>query len=165
MLDRTLIELLHGTGAHVGPIECVEDLTAESAARLHPGFDHSIWQQVFHMNYWMDYEIQRIRGQRPSYPDHAVESWPSAPADEAKWKQAVDRLRDLIGQFARLAEADLATLQREVEPAEPSEKERSSSVHAVLWQMVAHNSYHTGQIVQLRRALGLWPPRGGGDTW
>lgn len=165
MPDRTLVELLHGKGAHVGPLEGVEDLTAESAAGQHPGFEHSIWQQVFHMNYWMDYEIQRIRGQRPRYPDHAAESWPSARADDAEWRPAVDRLRDLIGQFAQLAEADPATLQREVEPAEPSEKERSSSVHAVLWQMVAHNSYHAGQIVQLRRALGLWPPRGGGDTW
>jgi len=165
MPARTLIELLHGKGAHVGPLECVKDLTAESASRRPAGFEHSIWAQIFHMNYWMDYEIRRIHGRRPRYPEHAAESWPSAPADDAEWKRAVDRLRDLLSQFARLAEADPATLQREVEPADSSEKERSSSVHAVLWQMVAHNSYHTGQIVQLRRALGLWPPGSGGDTW
>src|SRR5271169_5808149 len=109
MSDRTLIELLHGKGAHVGPQECVEDLTPESAGQQHPGFEHSVWQQVWHMNYWMDYEIRRVRGQRPPYPEHAAESWPSVSVDEAKWKQAVDRLRDLIGQLVRLAEADPAT--------------------------------------------------------
>jgi len=165
MSDRTLIELLRGKGAHVGILECVEDLTAESAVRQHSGVAHSIWQLVFHMNYWMEYEIKRIRGQWPRYPEHAAESWPSIPADEEDWRQAVDRLRDFLREFTLLAEAEPATLQREVEPANASEKQQSSSVHAVLWQMVAHNSYHTGQIVQLRHALGLWPPRCGGDTW
>ena len=165
MPDCTLIELLHGKGAHVGPIECVEDLSAEAAARQHGGFEHSIWQQVFHMNYWMNYEIKRIQGQRLRYPQHAAESWPSNPVDEAEWEQAVDRLRDFVGQLTLLAEEEPVILQREVEPSHPSETQHSGSVHAVLWQMVAHNSYHIGQIVQLRRALGLWPPRSGGDTW
>jgi hypothetical protein len=35
----------------------------------------------------------------------------------------------------------------------------------VLYQLAAHNSYHVGQIVVLRQALGAWPPPGGGDTW
>ena len=40
-----------------------------------------------------------------------------------------------------------------------------TSTHAVLWQTLVHNSYHIGQVVILRRALGIWPPRGGGDSW
>ena len=28
-----------------------------------------------------------------------------------------------------------------------------------------HDSYHLGQIVQLREQLGSWPPPKGGDTW
>jgi hypothetical protein len=31
--------------------------------------------------------------------------------------------------------------------------------------MVAHNSYHAGQIATIRRALNAWPPKAGGDTW
>jgi uncharacterized damage-inducible protein DinB len=31
--------------------------------------------------------------------------------------------------------------------------------------VAAHNSYHIGQIVLLRRMLGAWPPPTGGDTW
>jgi hypothetical protein len=29
----------------------------------------------------------------------------------------------------------------------------------------AHNSYHLGQVVQLRQMLGAWPPASGGLTW
>ncbi|MFZ0947828.1 MAG: hypothetical protein WAN19_06795, partial [Candidatus Sulfotelmatobacter sp.] len=63
-----LTELLRGKGAHADPLACVEDLSVELGARQITGFPHSIGQLVFHMNYWMDYELRRIRGQRPAYP-------------------------------------------------------------------------------------------------
>src|ERR1017187_7550891 len=91
MSSRALTELLHGKGAHADPLACVEDLSAELAARKVEGFPPSIGQLVFHMNYWMDYELRRIRRQKPAYPEHASESFPPAPspADAQEW----DRLR------------------------------------------------------------------------
>ncbi len=62
MSERPLIELLRGKGAHADPLACVEDLSAELAARQVAGFPHSVGQLVFHMNYWMSYELRRIRG-------------------------------------------------------------------------------------------------------
>jgi hypothetical protein len=41
----------------------------------------------------------------------------------------------------------------------------AGTLEAVIWQMIAHNSYHTEQIAMMRQMLGGWPPRGGGDTW
>src|SRR5579862_7840173 len=79
-MSQVLVELLHGKGAHVDPIACVEDLSAELAAKHVPGFPHSISQLVFHMNYWMSYELRRIRGERPQYPQHAAESFPTEDA-------------------------------------------------------------------------------------
>ncbi len=64
-MSRALTELLHGKGAHADPMACIEDLSAELAARHVEGFPHSIGQLVFHMNYWMDYELRRIRGEKP----------------------------------------------------------------------------------------------------
>src|SRR5208282_4980813 len=153
MSQRALTELLRGKGAHADPMACVEDISAELAARQVAGFPHSIGQLVFHMNYWMDYELRRIRGQKPRYPEHNSESFPagSAPADEQEWNQLKARMAELLSEFAELAKRSPHELQREVE--------------GVLWQMVAHNSYHIGQIALMRRALGAWPPRGGGDTW
>ena len=56
-------------------------------------------------------------------------------------------------------------LQREIESAHDGDKKIAGTLEAILWQMVAHNSYHVGQIAMVRRALGAWPPRGGGDSW
>lgn len=167
MTGRALTELLRGKGAHVDPIGCVEDISAELAAQPVAGFPHSIGQLVFHMNYWMSYEWQRIRGERPEYPEHNSESFPSAaaPADAEEW----DRLRRdfawFLAGYAKLAGSSTEELQREIESAHEGDKKVAGTLESVLWQMVAHNSYHVGQIAMMRQALGAWPPRGGGDTW
>lgn len=167
MSQRALTELLRGKGAHVDPIACVEDISAEVAARQVAGFPHSIGQLVFHMNYWMDYELRRIRGERPAYPEHNSESFPAvSPAlDGHEWERLRDRLNDLLGEFASLAKSSAPELQREIESVHEGDRTVAGTLQAVLWQMVAHNSYHLGQIAIIRRALGAWPPRGGGDSW
>ncbi len=167
MFETTLTELLHGQGSHADPIACVEDLHADLAARTIDGFPHSIWQLVSHMNYWMDYELHRIAGGAPPYPEHAENSWlPSAvPPNEAAWTQAVSKFRNLIARLAELAKSSTQSLSREVPPASLQQAQHSSTVGAILWQIVAHNSYHAGQIALLRRCANAWPPKAGGDSW
>jgi uncharacterized damage-inducible protein DinB len=167
MSESTLVELLHGKGSHANPIACVEDLPLAFAARTIDGFPHSIWQLLSHMNYWMDYEIRRIAGHPLQYPEHAAGSWlpEAAPPSEAAWTAAVARFRELIDTLIGEARSDSEALAREVPPAHAQQGGVSSSVHAILWQIVAHNSYHVGQIAMIRRCLDAWPPRSGGDTW
>jgi uncharacterized damage-inducible protein DinB len=163
---QALTELLRGKGAHVDPIACVEDITAELASRHIDGSPHSIGQLVFHMNYWMN-ELKRIRGEKPKYPEHAAESFsPSpSPTSAADWDRLKRDLSWFLSEFAKLAYSPRAELDRQVESAREEDKERAGTLEAVLWQMVAHNSYHTGQIAVMRRALNAWPPKAGGDTW
>ena len=141
MSQRAQIELLHGRASHADPTACVEDVSAELAWRRVEGFPHSIAALVFHMNYWMNYELRRIRGERPKFPEHAAESWPTA--DVVVTAEEWDQLRRDFAWFL----------------AEYEKTAQSSS------QVVVHNSYHVGQIAMIRRMLGAWPPRGGGDTW
>jgi uncharacterized damage-inducible protein DinB len=165
MGDTTLRELVYGKGAHVDPIACVEDISATLATRTVNGYPHSIWQIVEHMSYWMEYEVRRIAGERPSYPTHAIESWPAHPdfASDDQWQATRQRFGDLLARLASLAEADTAELEKAVSPDKPSSP--PSTVGAVLKQITAHNSYHVGQIALLRRQFDAWPPRRGGDSW
>jgi uncharacterized damage-inducible protein DinB len=167
MPERTLIELLYGRGAHVNPLACVEDLTAEWAGRRAENLPHSVWQIVWHVNFWNGYEVQRIRGEKPHYPEHAAESWPkdSALISAAEWKKDCARFADLIGILAAMAESDSLELDREVPLLQANQETRTSTVRDILWQILAHNSYHVGQIALVRRALGVWPPHSGGDSW
>jgi uncharacterized damage-inducible protein DinB len=165
MGDNTLRELVYGKGAHVDPIACVEDIASSVATRTVIGYPHSIWQIVEHMNYWMEYELRRIAGKCPSYPDHAIESWPPHPdpAIEDQWQATRQRFVDRLARLASLADSDDAALEKAVPPDKPSAQ--PSTVGTVLKQITAHNSYHVGQIAMLRRQFDAWPPQRGGDSW
>jgi uncharacterized damage-inducible protein DinB len=165
MGDRTIRELVYGKGAHVDPMACVEDISAALASRTLAGYPHSIWQIVEHMSYWMEYEVRRVSGEGPRYPDHAIESWPAhpVPAGEPQWQAARQRFGDLLARLALLAESDAAVFEKSVPPDKPSGP--TSTVGAVVKQITVHNSYHVGQIAMLRRQFDVWPPRRGGDSW
>ena len=167
MSDRVFDELLRGKGAHADPVVCIEDLSAELAGRIIDGFPHSVWQLVSHINYWMDYEIKRITGAAPSYPEHAALSWPAeaAPSSEKHWSDAKVTFSALLHKLSNLAQSPPDDLAREVKPTHTGHTKMASSLHSVLWQTLVHNSYHIGQIAVIRRCLGAWPPRAGGDTW
>jgi uncharacterized damage-inducible protein DinB len=165
MPQRALMELLRGKGAHADPVVCVEDISADVAARQVAGFPHSIGQLVFHMNYWMEYELRHIRGERPQYPEHNAESFPAPGLDAEQWDRLRKRFTDLLAEYAGLANSSPQELQREIKSGYEADKNVSGTLEAVLWQMVAHNSYHAGQIAMIRRMLGMWPPRAGGDSW
>lgn len=167
MSSRALAELFRGQGAHADPLACVEDLSSDLATQQIAGFPHSIVKLVLHMNYWMDYELRRIRGERPAYPVHASESFPPAEAnfDAREWDRMRDRFATLLADFAALAKSSPEEMRREIESVHAGDNKVAGTLEAVLWQMVAHNSYHTGQIAMIRQALRAWPPSGGGDTW
>jgi uncharacterized damage-inducible protein DinB len=164
---RALTELLRGRGAHADPIACVEDISAELAARHVNGFPHSIAELLFHMNFWMDYDLRRLRGERPKYPEHNAESFPAqrSSLDPMEWDRLRLEFESLLGEHERLAELPAAELERSVEATNERHTELSSTREAMLWQTVGHNSYHVGQIAMIRQALGVWPPKAGGDTW
>lgn len=167
MSDKILRELVYGKGAHVDPVACVEDISADLAARTDGGYPHSIWQIVLHMSYWMDYELRKIAGETPRYPDKAGESWPPHPesALDSQWPGARQHFVEQLARLAALAESDSAILDKIVEDVGPANSSRQSTVRATLYQITAHNSYHAGQIALLRRQAGAWPPERGGDTW
>ena len=159
---RALSELLRGKGAHVDPIACVEDISEDLALRRIDGFPHSIADLVFHMNYWMNYELKRIRGEKPEYPEHNAESFPSA---SQSWDQLKRDFSWFLAELVKLGGLPRAELDRQIESVHAGDKKVAGTMESVLWQMVAHNSYHVGQIAMIRRALGAWPPKAGGDTW
>jgi uncharacterized damage-inducible protein DinB len=149
----TLSHLLRGRGAHEDSLRIVEGIGWQDAGRLPPGFVHSIYQIVFHLNYWIDVELKCIESAEKSHPDDWSVSWPATePKDQAAWQHELALFRTNLGQLATLAEAQASTLAR------IAHRGAQDTVEMVLWDLVVHNSYHLGQVVQLRQSLGLWPP-------
>jgi uncharacterized damage-inducible protein DinB len=167
MSQRALLELLRGRGAHTDAVECFRGLDVDLSGRRVDGFPHSVWQQLGHMNYWMRYEVGRIDGSDPEYPEQASMSWSPEPAprDGAAWDAEVKGFETLLGELARIARSGEAELRRSIASPHSSHEGVDTTILGILWQTAVHNSYHLGQVAMLRRMLGAWPPPGGGDTW
>ncbi len=165
MSENPLIELLYGKGAHVSPLACVHDLSIELAGSTVSGFPHTVWQILKHLNYWMDYELARIDGHEVALAFSGAASWPaeSKPVSKTEWHNEVLLFSERLQALVRLAQSSAAVPNRPPETSMSAGDQEANSVEAVLGQTVAHNSYHVGQIVLLRRSLNAWPPKAQGD--
>lgn len=151
-----LQKLLISDGAFVTPAQVLESLSATQAKVRPSGAPHSLYEELWHTDFWQRLMLSVIRGAPVSYPEHAEQSWPDdneTLTDEA-WHNLIERF--LTG----LEEATALSGSQRLE-----ETAGDKTVREQLESIVAHNAYHFGRMVFLRQLLGLWPPPSGGDTW
>ncbi len=156
ILEKAVAHALSGKGSHVDASKVLAGLDWRLAGARPASVPHSIFQLLNHLIFWQDWVVNWLDGGAPAVPKHAPGGWPGnpAPATARQWQQAVRRFRQGLGDMTRQSrEADLLT------------KRGQTSRLEMLRSLAQHNSYHLGQIVQLRQMLGAWPPPGGGLTW
>lgn len=145
LLDRSF----HGGPWH-GPAvaEVLDGVDAERAAARPIAEAHTIWEIVHHLTAWNEVPRQRIDGERVGEIAEEADWAPAKSTDEEAWRQAVAGLEESHRRLhARLAELDDEDLERPVAGSEPT-------VRGLIVGVLQHNSYHAGQIVLLRKALG-----------
>jgi hypothetical protein len=150
-LREQILKLLAGGEAHADFDSAIGDWPVQLAGAKVANFPHTAWMLLEHMRIaqWDILEFSRN-------PKHASPKWPEgywptseAPANEKAWtnaladfKKDMSAMEQLIGNrksdlYARLPWGDGQTLLRE----------------ALL--LADHNSYHLGQLVMLRKCMGI----------
>jgi uncharacterized damage-inducible protein DinB len=117
------------------------------------GLEHTLWQLLEHLRIALrdivDFAINPHYAHSMNWPQ---DYWPTsaAPSDQ-EWENSVAAFR-----------ADLARLQAVARDASidlfapvPTGKKTQTYLRTILLAM-DHNAYHVGQIVAVRRALGIW---------
>jgi uncharacterized damage-inducible protein DinB len=138
--------------AWYGPalLEALRDVTpAIAASKPVPGWK-SIWELVVHAIVWQGVARRRLVGESAEFEIGGPEDWPQPPppSDEA-WRADVERLRaSVLGLAAAVRALPEPRLD---EPIIPNYSTCYQHLHGV----VQHNVYHAGQIVALKRMLGL----------
>jgi uncharacterized damage-inducible protein DinB len=150
ILRQHLVRLLDWADAHVGFDRAVEGVPAEARSRRPEGLQYSPWELVEHMRI-----AQRDILDFCVDPDYTEVEWPagywpaagSVPA-EAEWEGSVAAFRsdrEALKQLA--AEADLfATIPHGT----------GQTYLRELLLVADHTAYHVGQLVAVRRLLGVW---------
>jgi len=152
-LRDQLTRILDWEESHVGFDAAIENLPADKRGAQASGFEHSVWQLLEHMRIAqediLDFCVNAKYVHNRKWPD---DYWPKqpAPADAASWDESIaafKRDREQMKKVARETK-DLYALV-------PTGKGQQTYLRAVLL-VSDHNSYHLGQIVAVRRALGAW---------
>ncbi len=151
LLREHLLYLLKGGGAHADFDSAIGDWPVQLAGAKVANFPHTAWMLLEHMRLaqWDILEFSRnSKHVSPAWPEGY---WPAseAPAKEKAWKASIaafkkdlrameklagDRKTDL---YARIPWGDGQTILRE----------------ALL--VADHNAYHLGQLVMLRKSIGI----------
>jgi uncharacterized damage-inducible protein DinB len=119
----------------------VAGLTAEQASWKDSSGNHSIGQLAYHLVFWNAQSLAKMKGQEPpKYSGNNEETFDHF--DVKSWATTVAQLDKVM-----------TDLEQFVETADEPTLEKHASVIA---HICAHNAYHTGQIIYIRREKGWW---------
>lgn len=140
--------------AHVGFDKAVEGIPADKSGAVPAGFEHSPWQLLEHMRLaqkdLLDFCVNARYVHTLKWPD---DYWPAdpAPRGDGAWNDAIgdfkadrEKLKKLVGDTG----VDLFAMV-------PTGKGTQTYLRTILL-VIDHNAYHLGQLVAVRRALGMW---------
>jgi hypothetical protein len=152
-LREQLVYLLKGGGAHVHFMDAVEGFPAAKRGTYAQGLAHTGWQLMEHARIaqWDILEFSRNANHvSPEFPEGY---WPKTPApqNEEEWNDSLAAFRRDLRDMIRLVENPRTDLHAKIPHGQGQTILREALV------LADHNSYHLGQLVDLRRALGSWP--------
>jgi uncharacterized damage-inducible protein DinB len=151
-LRAQLVKFLDWRDAHAGFDVAVEGIPARLRGVVPDGWAYSAWQLVEHLRLAQDDILEfcvNPKYKEKKWPD---DYWPKAPAPRgaAAWSGSIAeyrRGRKAFQRFAANPKIDLfATIPHGT----------GQTYLREILLVVDHASYHVGQIIALRRQLGIW---------
>ena len=144
--------MLTTSGARVSFDKALANIPFEDLGIKPNGIPYSIWQQVEHIRIAqkdiLDFSVNK-NYKELNWPD---DYWPkeAAPGSEAAWKHSIAAVHHDLNEFIKLIEDPAADLFAPI----PWGSGQHLFREAIL--IIDHTSYHTGEIIAIRRLLGAW---------
>lgn len=147
-----LAKLLAWSDAHVSFDEAVAGIPVRARGTVPEGLEHSAWQLVEHIRL-AQADILEFCGTRYEPKQWPADYWPRSPRPPSAraWNRAVAQVRRDRRTFERLVLDRRRSLTARV-PAGTGQTYLREILLAA-----DHTAYHVGQLVVVRRLLGMWP--------
>lgn len=150
-LIKQLNDLLNGGNAHASFDDAVADIKLDDLSKIPGHLPYSIWQLTEHLRIaqWDILEFSKSSEYKsPKWPD---EYWPKekGPASEKAWKDCLSAIEKDRNEFIEL-------LKNSDDIYKPFEHGDGQSLLKEALVIADHNSYHTAEIIIIRRLLGIW---------
>lgn len=152
-LREQLVQLLRGGNAHVDVLSALKGFPSKLYGAKPENSPHSAWELLEHIrialrDIW-DFSTNDEYVEK-KWPD---DYWPATaePSSKEAWQESVRALKEDLEAFEELIRNPDSNLSARI----PWGKEDQTLLREVLLA-ADHNSYHTGELVFLRRILGAW---------
>jgi len=135
----------------------IEGITAKQAAWKPEASDNSIRESLSHLSYYNNAYLQRFKGSDYEY-DVADndETFRGGDLSDDEWQTEVNEFDAIMTEWRGLLEsADESKFD------EPVSAENQATWAELIANVNAHNAYHGGQILLLRKLQGSWNPEKG----
>jgi uncharacterized damage-inducible protein DinB len=148
-----LVRVLDWEDAHAGFDKAVDAIPPDKRGARAAGFEHSPWQLLEHLRRAqddiLDFCVNTNYTHTLTWPD---DYWPKepAPSSDQAWTESIAAYKRSLEAMKRLAR-DTADLTATV----PTGKGPQTYLRAILLT-ADHTAYHVGQLVAVRKALGIW---------
>ncbi len=152
ILRAQLVKLLDFKEAHVDFDRAVKGIPLRLGGQLPQGAEHTLWQLLEHLRIAQADILEFCRTakyQEKKWPD---DYWPKAlgPHTAAAWNRSIAAYRRDRRAMQRLTRNPKIDLTAKIPHGTGQTYLREILLAA------DHNAYHIGQIVALRRRLGIW---------
>lgn len=135
----------------------VEGVTAEQAVWKADGVGNCIWETLSHALYYNEAYLRRFKGEPFEYDvENNDQTFSTGEYTEEAWAADRDRFNSVMNAFRELMRA-----AEESKFDEPVPTNTTRRWWEVIADMNAHNSYHAGQILLIRKLQGSWKPEDG----
>ena len=150
-LRENLLYLLRGGGAHASFDDAIGDWPVQLAGAKVVNFPHTAWMLLEHMRIaqWDILEFSRdAKHVSPPWPEGY---WPAseAPSSEKEWKASMAAFKKDL----RAVEQLVANKKTDLYTKLPWGNGQTILREALL--VADHNAYHLGQLVMLRKSIGI----------
>lgn len=130
----------------------LEGLTANEASWRPDRADNSIRQTVNHIYFYNRAYCERFKGVEFEYEtDDNDETFSEGEISDSVWNDEVARLDSIMNEFR-----DLIRAADESKLFETVPQKRERRWFEVISDINAHNAYHGGQILLIRKLQGSW---------
>lgn len=151
-LREHLLYLLGGGGAHVDFDTVIGGWPAHRRGTRPEGLPHTAWQLLEHMRIAQWDILEFSRNPKHVSPEWPEGYWPATDApDPGAWDKSVRAFQSDLKAMMSLVKNPATDLFAKIPHGEGQTILREALLVA------DHNAYHTGQLVDVRRALGAWP--------
>ena len=152
-LRTQLTQFLNGGQAHADVGSALKDFPVELAGEKPHGLPYSAWQLVEHMRFTLNDLLEFVTNSEYEAPKWPDAYWPkeAEPASREAWEQSVRAIHENLKAFADLVSDTNSNLYDVIPWADSGQ----TLLREVLL-VIDHNSYHTGELIVLRRLLGVW---------